>query len=107
MKHVTYADKALFVDNDAADWLMEYARALGVASGSDTVTLRAISSDGNEIEATILLNPNTELVAETTHSNVEPPTNSEAVGYMQERIRLILAPPAAQPETEPLRESEF
>lgn len=101
MKHVTYADKALFIDDESADWLMEYARALGSAGLVDTVTLRGIGMDGNEIEATFLLNSSTELISQTTHSRMEPPSNDESVGYMQERIRLILTPPPGRPVDNP------
>lgn len=101
MKHVTYGDKSLLVDDDAADWLMEYARALGSAHMTDTVTLRAIGADGNEVSATFLLNAGTVLMTETASSKAEAPRNDEVVGYMQERTRLILTPPQGQPLLDP------
>jgi len=97
MKHVTYGDKALLVDDEAADWLMEYARALGSAHMTDTVTLRAIGPDGNDVEATFLLNAGTELMNETANTVAQGPPNHEMVAYMQERTRLIVAPPDIQP----------
>ena len=101
MKHVTYAHKALLVDDEAADWLMEYARALGEAHMTDSVTVRGIGMDGNEVESTFLLNASTELVTQTANTSAEGPDNDEAIGYMQERTRLILAPPAVQPIEDP------
>lgn len=102
MKHVTYADKALFLDDESADWLMEYARALGVAGQTDAISLHAIGLDGNEVEATFLLNSSTELVTQTTQNSIEAPTNDEAVGYMQEQTRLILSPPPARGIEDPI-----
>lgn len=96
MKHVTYADKALFLDDESADWLMEYARALGLAGMTDSITLHAIGLDGNEVDATFLLNASTELITQTTNSALGAPANDEAVGYMQEQTRLIVSPPPAR-----------
>lgn len=101
MKHVTYADKTMLIDDEAADCLLEYARALGSAGMTDTVTLRGIGMDGNEIDATFLLNSGTELVAQTTHSALVGPTNDDAVEYMRKHTRLIVAPPAGRPMEDP------
>ena len=102
MKHVTYGDVALFLDDDSADWLMEYARALALAGMADSITLRAMGLDGNEVDATFLLNASTELVTQTTLNPLGAPTNDEAVGYMQERTRLIVSPPPARTMDDPL-----
>lgn len=102
MKHVTYGDKSLLIDDDGADSLMEYARALGSAHMTDAVTLRAIGPDGNEVDATFLLNAGTELMTETASARAEVPSNEEVVDYMQERTRLILTPPESQPMFDPL-----
>ncbi|MFF2487625.1 hypothetical protein ACFVSU_14580 [Microbacterium sp. NPDC058062] len=102
MKHVTYADKALFLDDESADWLMEYARALGVAGQTDSISLHAIGLDGDEVDATFLLNSSTELITQTTQNSIEAPANDEAVGYMQEQTRLILSPPPARGIEDPI-----
>lgn len=95
MKHLTYADKSLLVDDEAADSIMEYARALGAAGKTDTVDLRAIGSDGNEVVATFLLNAGTEMIAETASSTAKLPANVEVVDYMREQTQLLLQPPPA------------
>lgn len=102
MKHVTYAATAILLDDDAADWMMEYARALGTAGMTDSVKLTGIGMDGNEVDATFLLNASTELVIQTTRNTLEGPSNNEAVGYMQERTQLILSPPPARSVDDPL-----
>jgi hypothetical protein len=98
MKHVTYADKSLLVDDDTADCLLEYARVLGMNGGADTVMVRAVGADGNEVEATFLLNSSTEMMAETASANMRPPANPDAVAYMREQIDLAITPPTAKPE---------
>lgn len=98
MKHVTYAGKSLLVDDTTADLLMEYARVLALEIGSDTVTARAVGSDGNEVEATFLLNQSTVMVAESTHSSMAAPSNADAADYMRTLIDLRLSPPLVQPE---------
>ena len=59
----------------------------------DTVSLRAIGQDGNEVEATFVLNMATNIVAESTNSNMEPPANTVVVEYMREKIASISAVP--------------
>jgi hypothetical protein len=98
MKHVTFGDKSLFMGDDAADCLLEYSRLLADAARADTVTVRAIGSDGNTVDAAFLLNEASVLVIESTNSTVEPPGNDEAVQYMQERIDALQNPPEAQTE---------
>lgn len=98
MKRVTYAQKSLLMDDDTADWILEYARALGTVDGTDAVTVAAISAEGNAVEATLLLNRSTDLMTETTSGALHTPRNSDAVRYMQERVRLLIAPPPVQPE---------
>lgn len=104
MKHVTYAEKALLVGDDAADTLLEYARVIADTGGADTVTLRAIGRDGNTVEASFLLSQSTDMMVESTNSDVEAPDNEQAVRDMRERITAIARP--VRPESEPWIETE-
>lgn len=97
MKHVKYADKSVLMGDDAADTLLEYARVLGDSDHTNTISLNAISPDGNTVEAAFLLNSSTVMMVETTNSEVEPPDNTEAVTEMRQRIAAISQP--AQAET--------
>jgi hypothetical protein len=47
MKHITYAEKSLLIGDATADLLLEYAAALGSDGTSDSVSIHAISSDGD------------------------------------------------------------
>ena len=96
MKHVTYANKSLLMQDEAADLLAEYAAILGSNDRADNVTVRAIGMDGNEVEATFVLNSSSDLMAETTNSSVEAPANEAVNAYMRDAIRTLQSPPEAQ-----------
>ena len=100
MKHISFADKTLFVDDDAADCLIEYAALLAAEHTGDSVRLRAIGQDGNEVEVDFVLNSATNLASESTNSSVEPPENAEAVEYMRSRIEVLRNPPTIVPSEE-------
>jgi hypothetical protein len=100
MKHVTYANKSMFMDDDAADLLAEYAAVLGTNAQADTVEIHAVGIDGNEVDVTFVLNSSSDLVVETTNSEMVPPINDAAVAQMREAIRRLTAPAEIQPQTE-------
>ena len=105
MKHITFGDKSLLVGDQATDLLLQYASLLASESNADTVTLRAIGPDGNETEATFLLDTGVPLMAETTISSLPELDNAEAVAYMQERIMLLSSPPPVRPHDETMPEN--
>jgi hypothetical protein len=96
MKHVTYAKKSLLVDDDAADALIEYARVLADSGSADTVTLRAISPDGNTVDATFLLNASTVLMIESTNSELSAPSNEDITAELRDRIAAIDRPASTE-----------
>lgn len=98
MKHVKFAEKSLLMDDQSADCLLEYARTLAEYSRTDTVALRAISTDGNTVEAEFLLNSASTMLIESTNSTMTAPDNSGAVRQMRERIDALMNPPRSQPE---------
>ncbi|WP_404432379.1 hypothetical protein LG299_00265 [Microbacterium lacus] len=98
MKHVTFSDRSLLMGDQAADTLLEYARLIADARHADSVTLNAISPDGNTVEASFLLNSNTVLVIESTNSATVAPNNDEAVKAMQAQIDSLSQPISSQGE---------
>ncbi len=100
MKHITFGDKSLLVGDQAADLMIEYASLLSSNGDSDTVTLHAVGPDGNEADATFLLDTGTPLMIETTNSSMPEPDNSDAVSYMQEKMMLLSSPPPVRPHNE-------
>jgi hypothetical protein len=101
MKHVSYADKSLFMGDEAADTLLEYARLVADSGRADTVTLRSVSPDGNTVDASFLLDASTILMVETTNSEMQPPDNTDAVREMKDRIDAITRPVSADAQEPP------
>lgn len=101
MRDLRYGAKALLVDDELADSLVEYAAALARSNGSDTVTIRALGTDGNEVEATMLLNANSQIIAETVTTQALAPSNHEVVAYLKVHTLLINNPPPIQPDLGP------
>jgi len=89
MKHITFSDKSLMSGDEVVDLLLEYAAALARTSDADTVDISAISSDGDEVIATFLLDAGAPLMAETTNSTLPEPDNAEAIAYMRERMQRL------------------
>ena len=98
MKHVTYAEKSLLMDDESAETLIEYAAALASSGGADRVRLRAVGSDGNDVEVEFLLNSATVLIVESASARLEPEPNPAAVRWMKSKMDRIKNPPSAQTE---------
>lgn len=100
MKHLTYADKTILVGDQAADVLMTYAALVARHSGADTVTVHGFGADGQEVDATFLLEQGAPLMAETSSTSMSEPDNSDAIEYMQAKIMLLSSPPPVVPADE-------
>lgn len=98
MKHITYAGKSMFTGDEAADVLVQYAAALAHAQDGDSVKVRVISPDGNDVEAHFLLDTGAPLMSESTNSTQPDPDNSDVVEYMRRRIMELENPQAVQPQ---------
>lgn len=107
MKHLIYAGKPLLVDDHLADLLLEYAGLLPGTNEGDDVTVTALGPDGNVVDVTMVLNPSTELIAETTNTSIETPANDVAIAYLTERIQTIRHPPIDLPDDVVDGEVEF
>jgi hypothetical protein len=97
VKHLTFADKSLLVDDATGDLLLEYAAALAQAGDADNVTIHAFSSDGDEVEATLLLDAGAPLMVETSHTSMAEPENAEVLTYMREQLIRRSSPPPVPP----------
>jgi hypothetical protein len=84
MKHITFGDKSLLVGDEVADALLQYAAFLANEGRGDTVEIRAISSDGDEVTATFLLGPGVTMMAETAHTSLPEPGNEAALEYLEQ-----------------------
>jgi hypothetical protein len=94
MKPITYAEKSLLLGDDAADALIVYAAALATHGRGDGVTLRALGSDGDEVDATFLLTAGAPLMAETSTTRLPEPddADADAVARMQAETDRMVSP---------------
>jgi hypothetical protein len=97
MKHIVYAEKTLLIGDEVADLAVEYAAMLANHGKADTVTLHAFDADGDAIDATLLLNSGSNIVAATSHNTIPEPDNSEAVADIRERMVALSSPRYAMP----------
>jgi hypothetical protein len=82
MQHITFADKSLLLGDEASRLLLEYAAALAGNDQADTVILNAIGSDGDDVQATFLLDSGSPLMAESATTKVQEPDNAAGIDYM-------------------------
>lgn len=95
MKHITYGQKSLIVGDDAASALLAYAAAVARHRTGDHVTLMGFAADGNEIEATLVLDSGTLIISESVRTSASEPDNSAAVADLRARTSRLDNPPAA------------
>jgi hypothetical protein len=88
--------KDLLIGDEVADVLTEYAALIADRGLGDRVDVHAISSDGDEVTATIVLSAGTTILTETSRNSLPEPGNADAIAYMRERIRLATTPPNAR-----------
>lgn len=101
MKHITYADKSLLVGDEVADLALQYGAALADSGRADTIDLNSIGADGDAVIATLLLDAGSNLMAESTHSDLVEPDNSETESYIRQRLDVLHASPRiATPDDE-------
>jgi hypothetical protein len=98
MKHVTYGEKSLLMDDDAAEALIDYAGAIADAGGGDTVRMQAVGDDGNEVEVVFLLNAGTVLIIESASADLPAPRNEDTVAEIERKSAALRQPPTAGPE---------
>ena len=96
MMHVTFADKSLLVGDDVAGLLLEYATAIADRGRADQVTIRAIGSDGNEVDVHMLLDSGTIIAAESTNTTANPPVNRDNIEDLRRRIDRLVSPPVPE-----------
>ncbi|GAB3140400.1 hypothetical protein [Marisediminicola antarctica] len=98
MRHITFGRKSFLLGNEAADAVIKYAALLAQNHTADTVTLNAISSDGDEVQVTILLDTGGPIMSETTDSSQPEPENSIAVSYIEARTTQLTGFSVAVPD---------
>jgi hypothetical protein len=100
MKHLTYADQSVLIGDKAADTLIRFSALLAEKGHADAVSLNAIGNEGAPIVASFVLGSGTNLMSATTSSTIPEPENDEGIEAMEQKIRLLLSPPLAEPESD-------
>ena len=95
MQHITYADKSILMGDAAAKTALEYAAELAHSGDADDVQFRAISSDGDNVEAILLLGGGSPIMAESAHTQLPEPDNTAALEYMKGRLDALRHVPVA------------
>lgn len=98
MRHVMYGGKSLLMEDASADTLVEYAAAVAADASGETVRLRALGDDGNEVDVAFLLNAGTVLVVESASGDLPLPANDERVEEMCAALARRRNPPSVQSE---------
>ena len=86
MKHVTYGDKSLFIDDATANLLVGYTVDLAESGDTDTVDVNAVSSDGNKVVVSFILNANSPLITETATGELTDFENEAALDYLRRQL---------------------
>lgn len=89
MKQVHYAGRSLFMHDDTAAALIDYARVLGEHRSADAVTVPAVSAEGNPVTATLLLNEAAALVIEPVAGGITIDPDPAALDEIQRRTRQL------------------
>ena len=92
MKHLTYSNTSLYVGDEVAEVLLNYAAMLASNNQADTVELQVAETGGDEVLATLLLDGGTLLMTETTASAAPEPDNAKAIAYMKKRMTALKPP---------------
>jgi hypothetical protein len=100
MKYLTYADQSVLIGDEAADTLLRFSALLAEKGHADAVSLNAIGNDGDAMVTSFVLGSGTNLMSASTSSTLPEPDNRAGLDYMNEKIALLVAPPAAQPTDE-------
>ena len=93
MKHVTYAEKSFFVDDETANLLVAYTVDLAESGDTDTVDINAVSSDGNKVVASLILNASSTLVAESATGELADFENEAVIDYLRRQLGRRNHPP--------------
>ena len=86
MKRILLSDNILLVGDLLADLVAEYAVLLGRVQSADSITMNAISHDGDAVNATVVLNWASNVIVETTTSAQPEPENTAAEAYLRKRL---------------------
>jgi len=85
VKTVIYAGDSFVTGDAIADAVLRYSKVLAEAGAADTVTIPVLTGDGAREEATLLIGPSSQIVAETTDGDDEQIADAALVDDLNAR----------------------
>lgn len=98
MKHLTFLENTLLLDDEAANLLIAYAAALLNAGKADALDVHVVDSTGRPSDVRLLVPAGAPLMAQDAESIFPEPDNAAAIEYMSARIRALTTRVAVSPE---------
>ena len=87
-----YTGGSVLMADDVCEALMQYARVLASAQGSDVLVVPVIDEDGELVTAELLVGPASQLLAVPVIGAAESGRDQAVIDDIQRRTRLLDAP---------------
>jgi len=98
MKTIIYAGAQLMTGNDIAAAVLEFCTALAEDATAETVEIPVLSADGSRKNATLVIGPASQMVAEDVDTGFDELVDADVVSELARRTRahrpVAASPPA-------------
>ena len=101
MKRLSYLNVRVYVGDDFADAVLDFAAALARSNAAETLAFNAVDKKGRPKQVSFLLGPASSLVIESSDRGGDTePDNREAFEFLRERMSDHAIPrPASEQQT--------
>jgi hypothetical protein len=101
VKRLTYLNVHVYVGDDFADAVLDFAAALARSNAAETLNFNAVDKKGRPKRVSFLLGPASSLVIESSDRGGDTePDNREAFEFLRDRMSNHAIPrPASEPQT--------
>ncbi|MET0480034.1 MAG: hypothetical protein ABWZ69_01625 [Mycetocola sp.] len=101
MKRLTDLNVHVFVGDDFADAVLDFAAALARSTAAETLKFNAVDKKGKPKTVSFLLGPASSLVIESSDRGGNEPDNAEAFEFLRGRMSDHAIPrPASEPQAD-------
>jgi hypothetical protein len=106
MKRLSYLDVHIFVGDDFADAVLDFAAALARSQAAETLHFNAVDERGEPSVVGFLLGPASSLIIQSTTLSLPEPDNTAAFEFLSGRMsdHAVARPAPEQPTTESQRD---
>jgi hypothetical protein len=87
MQRISYAGSSVVTGTDIAQAVLSYAQALAVNDSSETISIPVLLPDGERGDASILIGPASQLIAEPATGDVDEITDETLVQRLTQRTQ--------------------